>query len=280
MNKKEFEEILASNKKIIDDNFKYVFDKSFYLYEPLLYACSGGKRIRSCLYLETLKMLGKEIDKNDIYFAISLEMIHAYSLVHDDLPAMDNDDFRRGLPSLHKKFGEDIGILTGDALITEASRILFDICKEDVSYIYPSSFLMEMAGYKGMIYGQVLDIKASKDVDLDYLLLVYEKKTSDLFLAAIIGAALTYDNHFESNNLQAFNNLKSYAINLGLAFQIQDDLLEESFEDELNILNIMSKDDAIKILDDVDTRAKEAISNFDDNDFLTYLVYYLRNRDK
>lgn len=279
MNKKDFELILDNDKKIIDNNFASFFDQSYNLYQPLVYACQGGKRIRAALFFETLKMLGKDIDENATKFALALEMIHAYSLVHDDLPAMDNDDFRRGEPSLHKKFGEDIAILTGDALITEASRILFEICKKDPGYILSAHLLMEMASFKGMIYGQVLDIKAEENIDLDYLLLVYEKKTSDLFKAAILGAALAFANDFESRDPENFINLKQYSINLGLAFQIQDDLLEEDYENELNILNLMKKDQALKLLEDINRKAKENISKFSNNEFLLYLVDYLAVRN-
>ena len=279
MNKEDFERTLLSNKKIIDDKFTDFFNSSYNLHEALNYAIRSGKRIRPTLFFETLKMLDHEIKNEDIDFALSLEMIHAYSLVHDDLPAMDNDDYRRGELSSHKKFGEDIAILTGDGLITEASLTLFQICKDDPTYIYPSAFLMEMSGYQGMIDGQVLDIKAMSKVDLDYLLLVYEKKTADLFKAAILGAALVSDNNFEDNNAKAFNNLNQFATNLGLAFQIQDDLLEESYEDELNILNLINRNEAMDLLFDINKKAKENISHFNDNEFLLYLVDYLTNRN-
>lgn len=279
MNKKDFESILLSNKKIIDEGFNDFFDLSYNLYEPLTYAVRSGKRIRPNLFFETLKMLGKDIKDNDIKFALCLEMIHAYSLVHDDLPAMDNDDYRRGEYSCHKKFGEDIAILTGDALITEASHTLFEICKDDSTYIYPASLLMQMAGYKDMIYGQVLDIRSHENIDLDYLLLVYEKKTADLFRAAIVGAALASDNHFNENRAKDFKNLDQYASNLGLAFQIQDDLLEENYQDELNILNLISRNEAFNLLYDINKKAKENISHFNDNEFLLYLVDYLTNRN-
>lgn len=279
MNKKDFESTLLSNKKIIDENFNDFFDSSYNLYEPLNYAVKSGKRIRPNLFFETLKMLGKDVKDNDIKFALCLEMIHAYSLVHDDLPAMDNDDYRRGEYSCHKKFGEDIAILTGDALITEASHTLFEICKDNPIYIYPGSLLMQMAGYKDMIYGQVLDIGSNNNVDLDYILTVYEKKTADLFRAAIVGAALVVDNKFEENREKDFYNLDQYARSLGLAFQIQDDLLEENYEDELNILNLISRNEAFDLLYDINKKAKENISHFNDNEFLLYLVDYLTNRN-
>ena len=138
---------------------------------------------------------------------------------------------------------------------------------------------MQMAGYKDMIYGQVLDIRSNDNVNLDYILTVYEKKTADLFRAAIVGAALIVDNKFDKNREKEFYNLDQYASNLGLAFQIQDDLLEENYQDELNILNLISRNEAFDLLYDINKKAKENISHFNDNEFLLYLVDYLTNRN-
>ena len=168
MNSTEFKEILAENKKLIDSIVSQTFDKSYRLYEPLVYALDSGKRIRANLYLETLRMLGKSPTSDDILFALSLEMIHAYSLVHDDLPAMDDDNVRRGKASLHIKFGEDIGILTGDALLNEASTLLFELSLKDSSYIKASKYLFDHTGYKGMIEGQVLDLRRDNIYDKSY----------------------------------------------------------------------------------------------------------------
>ena len=116
MNKEDFLKKLDDNKKIIEKKISTYYDKDYKLAEALFYAMDSGKRIRANLYFETLKMLDHQISELDVDFALAIEMVHAYSLVHDDLPAMDNDDFRRGKPSMHKKFGEDIAILAGDAL--------------------------------------------------------------------------------------------------------------------------------------------------------------------
>jgi possible geranyltranstransferase len=273
MNNTEFKEILEKNKNLIDSLVNEIFDKSYSLYEPLVYALDSGKRIRANLYLETLRMLGKSPNTDDILFALGLEMIHAYSLVHDDLPAMDDDDLRRGKASLHIKFGEDIAILTGDALLNEASSLLFDLSIKNSSYIRASKYVFEHTGYKGMVEGQVLDLRRDKIYDKSYLLNVYDKKTADLFKASIVSAGLVCNLTDEK-----LDKLCDYAYNLGLAYQIQDDLLEDNYKDELNILNIMNEEKSRELLYKINFSAKDTIKEFTDSDFLLYLIDYLSVR--
>ena len=275
MNKEDFLKKLDDNKKIIEKKISTYYDKDYKLAEALFYAMDSGKRIRANLYFETLKMLDHQISELDVDFALAIEMVHAYSLVHDDLPAMDNDDFRRGKPSMHKKFGEDIAILAGDALLNEASFLIFDIANKNPSYIKAGRYLFNHTGYKGMIDGQVLDLRHPKTYDKDYLLNVYDKKTSDLFKACIVSAAL-----ISQVDEKATKILEDYAYNLGLAYQIQDDLLENTYKDELNILNVMVKTDAIYLLDIINAKARENILQFKKNDFLLFLVDYLSVREK
>lgn len=273
MNNSEFKKKLKENKNIIDDRVKDYFDKEYRLYDSLVYSLDSGKRIRANLYLESLKMLGKNPDENDISFALGLEMVHAYSLVHDDLPAMDDDDFRRGKPSIHKHFGEDIAILTGDALLNEASSLILSLSLDDPSYIKAGKYLFDHTGYKGMVEGQVLDLRRSESYDKAYLLNVYDKKTADLFKASIVSAGLVLN--LDYNKLK---KLEKYAYYLGLAYQIQDDLLEESYGDELNILNVMDYEKSKDLLDELNQAARENIKDFDDNQFLLYLIDYLSLR--
>ncbi|MDU7411571.1 MAG: polyprenyl synthetase family protein [Anaerococcus sp.] len=275
MNKEDFLKKLDDNKKIIEKKISTYYDKDYKLAEALFYAMDSGKRIRANLYFETLKMLDHQISELDVDFALAIEMVHAYSLVHDDLPAMDNDDFRRGKPSMHKKFSEDIAILAGDALLNEASFLIFDIANKNPTYIKAGRYLFNHTGYKGMIDGQVLDLRHPKTYDKDYLLNVYDKKTSDLFKACIVSAALISQVDEKSTEI-----LEDYAYNLGLAYQIQDDLLENTYKDELNILNVMAKTDAIYLLDIINAKARENILQFKKNDFLLFLVDYLSVREK
>lgn len=273
MNKEKFLKIFNEDKDIIEKKAKSYFSPVNILEEAMAYATDGGKRIRAFLYLETKKMFSQITDENDYKLALALEFIHAYSLVHDDLPAMDNDDFRRGQPSVHKKYGEDIGILTGDALLNEAAIILFDLAKSNASFIKVGSYILQRASRFGMIGGQVIDLRRGASYDLDYLLDVYKKKTSDLFKAACVPAGIV-----SGVDEEIIGKIETFAENLGLAFQIQDDLLEDTYEDELNILNVMSKDEALVLLDKVNERAKDSIKDFQNNEVLSYLIDYLSSR--
>lgn len=273
MNKEKFLELIIENKEMLDMEVENYFSPKNILEDAMVYATDGGKRIRAFLYIQCKKMFSKEINSKDYKLALAIEFIHAYSLVHDDLPAMDNDNYRRGKESVHKKFGEDIGILTGDALLNEAAMILFNLAKEDLSYIDAGSYILNKASRFGMIDGQVLDLRRDTTYDLSYLLDVYKKKTSDLFKAACLGAAIV-----TGQNEEICKKIEIFAENLGLAFQIQDDLLEDSYDNELNILNVMNKQDATKLLDEVNIKAKNAIKDFQNNEVLLYLIDYLSSR--
>lgn len=274
MNNIEFEQRINKNKSIIDNKIKTYFNGNYNLETPMDYALEGGKRIRASIFLETLKMLGKTIEDTDILFALALEMIHAYSLVHDDLPCMDNDDLRRGKATVHTKFGEDIAVLTGDALLNEAASLLFEISLKNNSYIKASKYLLDHAGYKGMLDGQVLDLKRDIKATKDYIFKVYDKKTADLFRVSLVSPGLILD--LSEDKLI---KLENYAKAIGLGYQIKDDLLEENYKDELNILNILDKEDAINLLEEENKIARLSIVDFDDNDFLLELIDYLTKRD-
>lgn len=274
MNNIEFEQRINENKSIIDNKINTYFNGNYNLETPMDYALEGGKRIRASIFLETLKMLGKTIEDTDILFALALEMVHAYSLVHDDLPCMDNDDLRRGKASVHIKFGEDIAVLTGDALLNEAASLLFDISLKNNSYIKASKYLLDHAGYKGMLDGQVLDLKRDIKTTKDYIFKVYDKKTADLFRVSLVSPGLILD--LSEDKLI---KLENYAKAIGLGYQIKDDLLEENYKDELNILNILDKEDAINLLEEENKIARLSIVDFDDNDFLLELIDYLTKRD-
>lgn len=274
MNNIEFEQRINENKSIIDNKIKTYFNGNYNLETPMDYALEGGKRIRASIFLETLKMLGKTIEDTDILFALALEMVHAYSLVHDDLPCMDNDDLRRGKATVHTKFGEDIAVLTGDALLNEAASLLFEISLKNNSYIKASKYLLDHAGYKGMLDGQVLDLKRDIKATKDYIFKVYDKKTADLFRVSLVSPGLILD--LSEDKLI---KLENYAKAIGLGYQIKDDLLEENYKDELNILNISEKKDAINLLEEENKIARLSIVDFDDNDFLLELIDYLTKRD-
>ncbi len=195
------------------------------LYESMRYSLlAGGKRIRPILTIATAQALGYDDDAM-LPFAASLEFIHTYSLVHDDLPAMDDDDYRRGRLTNHKVYGDGMAILAGDALQTMA----FELCSQDVGSHGPTTsqqlqIVRELAfgsGHQGMVGGQVMDIQAeNQEVELSHLQKIHAHKTGQLIRAAvriggIIGGA-------SSTQL---DNLTGYAEDIGLAFQIADDVL-------------------------------------------------------
>lgn len=269
----KYENKLAYNKTIIDEEMAKYFSEDSIINEAMLYAADSGKRIRASLFLETRRLHTNEISKNDLLFALAIEMIQAYSLVHDDLPAMDDDDYRRGKESVHKHFGEDLAILTGDALLNEASMIMMNISLDDPSYLNAASYLMKRVGKNGMIKGQILDLRRRKSYDEDFLVEVYDKKTADFFKGAIVAAGLV--NGFDD---EIINKLERYSYYLGLGFQIQDDLLEEEFKDEINILNLRDLDSSKKFLAEINGKCKKEIEDLENNDFLLFLIEFLTNR--
>ncbi len=194
------------------------------LFEAMRYSIfAGGKRLRPCLFLATMEALGKK-GKPYLPFAAALEMIHTYSLIHDDLPAMDNDDYRRGKLTCHKVFGEAQAILAGDALLTYAFNAMLRVRP----IAPPAQLLAAMdevaysAGIKGMIVGQVADIAwEGRSLTLPELEFIDKHKTGALFQASILSAALLAE-----ANATEMNALKEYALQIGLAFQIADDILD------------------------------------------------------
>lgn len=193
------------------------------LLEAMNYSVSaGGKRIRPILMMEFANICCTE-PLIALDFACALEMIHTYSLIHDDLPCMDNDDFRRGRPSCHKAFGESTALLAGDALLTEAFTIALSTKNvENDRIIKALSVLSQCAGINGMIGGQVIDLKyEGKDIPLDSIKSMYKMKTAALLVAAakigcILGGA-------DDTKINAAGD---FAENVGLAFQIKDDILD------------------------------------------------------
>ncbi|MDO4661794.1 MAG: polyprenyl synthetase family protein [Tissierellia bacterium] len=269
-----FSKRLEEDKKIIDNKIIDFFSGKNVLENSMNYAIRSGKRIRPILMLETYKMLNNEIDENVLRLALSLEFIHNYSLVHDDLPEMDNDDYRRGEYTVHKKYGSDIAVLCGDCLLNYAYENIFSLLEEnnDINVIKASKVISNLCGINGMIEGQLLDIEHKLE-NLDDLLKIYEKKTADLFIAAVMSSG--YLSNLEDEKL---NNLYNYAYNMGISFQIQDDLLDEFEDEDINILNIMPKDQAIKLLYEYSDNAKKSIQGFKNNEFHIQLIDYLVTR--
>lgn len=183
---------------------------------------AGGKRIRPLLFLATLAMLDERIDEDSYCVAGALEMIHTYSLIHDDLPAMDNDDLRRGLPTNHMVFGEGMAILAGDALLTEAIYSLTQTHYPAHLQVALIAQLSQAAGSGGMIGGQVGDIEGeASPLDLATLQYVHQRKTGALIEFAVTAAGLIAEVPGE-----IMAHLTAYSRHFGMAFQIKDDLLD------------------------------------------------------
>ena len=223
-------EVLASHVADIEAGMKeYMPEENGYqrtVFEAVNYSLlAGGKRLRPMFLYEAYRMFGGTDEKAGRPFMIALEMIHTYSLVHDDLPAMDNDEYRRGKLTTHKKFGEAMGILSGDALLNgafETAFLAFDSETEAAQIGRALKILGHKAGMYGMVGGQVVDVE--KDgcfMDEDMLYFVHKNKTSALIEAALMtGAVLAGADEKQAAVME------QCGADIGLAFQIQDDILD------------------------------------------------------
>lgn len=227
-------DVFSADLPLIEERLKYFFSENNGRFSSAGNAAaysllSGGKRIRPVLLLEFYKLCGgKGTGAAD--FAAAIEMVHTYSLVHDDLPCMDNDDMRRGKPSCHKAFGEDIALLAGDALLTrafEAAALTEGAASEAV--LRAIAVLAEKAGISGMIKGQVMDLMLEKSpADGGEIKDMYLNKTSCLLeAAAMCGCILA------GADSRCVSRAERYAAMLGLAFQIIDDILDCTSDEKI-----------------------------------------------
>ncbi len=268
---------------------KYFEGTTGELAEAMQYSLlGGGKRIRAFLTVSFAEMFGGTVEQA-MPFACALEMIHAYSLIHDDLPAMDNDDMRRGKPSCHKQYGEATALLAGDSLLTMA----FDVCASN-TYVSDRSVrlavksLAMLAGHLGMCGGQEIDL-AESVASYDELKHLHALKTGALIKAACLLGLYAATDDPEANTVSA---ISEYAEALGLAFQIHDDILDvtsdsetlgkpvgsDAKNDKKTALSYMSLDEAVVEEDAVTRRAVEAISEFSDSDVPAQLAVWLMSR--
>ncbi|WP_335943057.1 polyprenyl synthetase family protein [Fusobacterium polymorphum] len=256
---------------------------------------NGGKRLRPFLLFTTLELLNENINKG-VKSAIALEMIHSYSLVHDDLPALDNDDYRRGKLTTHKVFGEAEGILIGDSLLTYAFYVLsqknleFLSSEQIVKIISKTS---EYAGINGMIGGQMIDIQSeNKKIDLETLKYIHSHKTGKLIKLPIEIACIIANVEKDKREV-----LEEYADLIGIAFQVKDDILdvEGTFEElgkpvgsdidlhKATYPSILGMEESKKILNDTVEKAKEIIKNKfgeEKGKILISLADFIKNRNK
>ena len=194
-----------------------------HLVESVLYSIqAGGKRLRPLLLLELLEAFGQELTEAHFQVAGALEMIHTGSLIHDDLPAMDNDDYRRGQLTNHKKFGEDLAILAGDALFLDPFGMIAASALPDAVKVSLILELSDASGSRGMVAGQVLDMEGEhKQLTLAELQTIHANKTGRLLAYPFIAAGLMLELQADIGQL-----LEKIGKKLGLAFQVRDDILD------------------------------------------------------
>jgi geranylgeranyl diphosphate synthase type II len=259
---------------------------------------SGGKRIRPFIVIEAYRLFAEDFDINRaLPYACALEMIHTYSLIHDDLPCRDNDDLRRGRPTNHKVFGEGQALLAGDTLLTYAFEVLAsNEFVSNKSIRLATLTLSRCAGFSGMAGGQMIDLNSSTNVkSFDELKVMHSLKTAALVKCAVV---LGYLSSTDEPDAKTISDLEKYAENIGIAFQIKDDILDKTStseelgkpigSDEKNgkttTLTYMSIVDAQKLVDNLTSEAIEIIEKYYSNDecehSLVELAKYMVNRRK
>ncbi len=269
------------------DEYKVIFDSMRYSVE------NGGKRVRPLLTLLFCDACGGDV-KKALPLADAVEYIHTYSLIHDDLPCMDNDDFRRGKPSNHKVYGEAFALLAGDGLLTAAFERITD-CHKAGLYdaevaVNAISTLSHLAGSRGMIGGQVIDLQNenNKDADFENLKLMDNLKTGALIEAACVMGCIVAG--ADSEKLAAASE---FAQKIGLAFQIKDDILDvtstleklgkmagsDAQNGKSTYVTLLGVDECQKLVDKLTDEAMCALDVFENNDALIEYAKYLADRE-
>ncbi|MCQ2450747.1 MAG: polyprenyl synthetase family protein [Clostridia bacterium] len=250
---------------------------------------AGGKRIRPILLLEFYKLFGGN-DDCAYNFACAIEMIHTYSLIHDDLPCMDNDDMRRGKPSNHIKFGEGMALLAGDALLTESFGVAARTIGIDEARVKDAlTYLSNNAGINGMIGGQVIDTCFEGETDIDLITKTYSLKTGALIKAAAVCGSILAGADEEMQK-----KAEEYALCVGLAFQIIDDILDRQGSEEklgkpvgsdlknqkVTMVDLLGVDGAKAKAKELTDRALNILDELtNENDTLKEITNYLLDRD-
>ncbi|MCP8967046.1 polyprenyl synthetase family protein [Ectobacillus sp. SYSU M60031] len=262
------------------------------LKEAMIYSLeAGGKRIRPLLLFATLHAFGRE-QAAGLATACALEMIHTYSLIHDDLPSMDNDDLRRGKPTNHKVFGEAMAILAGDGLLTYAFQVIAEDAHPLVTARMKLRLLSELAkaaGPEGMVAGQVADMEGERrQLSLAELEAVHVRKTGRLLEFAVLAGAILAEASDEQTE-----KLLIFARNLGLAFQIRDDILDvEGTEEEIGkpvgsdisnekstYVSLLGLEESKAVLQQLTAQAKEAVASLGlQDEFLLAICDVVANR--
>lgn len=251
---------LKDKKEIFEKELASFFIAKKEFYTPTLYTAmeyslfGGGKRIRPILMWLVSDFLGMKFN-NILKLAIGIELIHTYSLIHDDLPSMDNDDYRRGKPTLHKKHGEANAILAGDALLNLAYETMFDAVDSDIKLLLSAKLIAKCSGGEGMIGGQVEDI-GMKNPSPKQILQMYNKKTGCLIKAAVMSPCYLYKDE------KVFEDMDSYGEMLGLIFQLSDDVLDVEDNDKNSFVNNMGKEKTLQLLFDLNSKIKTLLDKY------------------
>lgn len=221
-----FDEKLKKMTDLINNRLRELLAPEYpeIIYEAMAYSVfAGGKRLRPLLLLGACEAVGGDMSEA-LDFACAIEMIHTYTLIHDDLPAMDNDDLRRGMPTCHKKFSEDIAILAGDGLLNLGFETMLERAskQQDMRYLRAAGTIGSLCGVRGTIGGQVADLLSEgHKADKDVLLYIHEKKTAALIQAALKAGAI-----IGGAGEDELEQLDKIGYKMGIAFQIKDDLLD------------------------------------------------------
>jgi len=297
MDKGAFQAYLIERQSLIEKTLDEIMPPSSHeprtIFEAMRYSLfAGGKRIRPVLCLAAAEAVGGEIN-TVLPVACAIECIHTYSLIHDDLPAMDNDDYRRGKPTCHRVFGEALAILAGDALLTEAFGILARAALMNPGqrerYVSIMVELTHAAGARGMVGGQVMDIEAEgKEINLQTLYEMHGKKTGAMIEVSIVSGAF-----LAGGKEREIEALRGYGKHVGLAFQISDDILNvignkkimgkntgsDASRGKLTFPSALGLEEAKRKLEEEVLQAMEKISTFDEKaDPLRHLASYVMER--
>ena len=259
------------------------------LYKAMEYSLlGGGKRLRPIFAFEFCRLCGRDW-KDAAPFAAAVEMIHTYSLIHDDLPCMDDDDLRRGQPTTHKKFGETLAVLAGDALQPEAFRLIAEApCMSDGSRVEAVRVLARACGADGMVAGQVLDTLYGIQTE-EQLKAMYRLKTGVMISGAAELGCVAADMPADMR-AQAVE----FADQLGLAFQIRDDMLDvvgdeqvfgkpigsDKEEGKITYVDVDGLEGCARAVEACTRKAKDAVAQWPDHDFLFALADQLVDRNK
>ncbi|HLS67361.1 MAG TPA: farnesyl diphosphate synthase [Pseudogracilibacillus sp.] len=284
---------IESNRKKVNESMEQLFQRADIpekLYDSMMYSLlAGGKRLRPILLTASYDSFATSNEKV-MNTAIALEMIHTYSLIHDDLPAMDDDDYRRGKLTNHKQFDEATAILAGDALLTYSFELITkDTLLTANEKVFLLNELAKASGPEGMVAGQMLDMESEgKQITVEQLEKIHERKTGRLITFAIIAGA-----HLAKVQQIQLDELKTYAHYLGLVFQVQDDILDvigdpeklgkpvgsDALNEKSTYPNLLGLDGAERHKETYIKKAEKALERAKpNNDYLYDLLHHFGDR--